>query len=229
MLQRLGIIPDGNRRWGNEHMLSAATQGHSRGRETAQKIIEAAFAEGVTDVVFLGATDLNLRNRPRGEVEHLYRLLKDELRARLVGGERGTRLYVRGDWTKFRPDAELAELIRTAEEVTARDAVRSLTILFGHNGLEDVISATTRAVHAGEPVDRESIRPFLPTSHLGEIDLIIRTGVENKDYHLSGSLLPYHTQKAYLYFTETLWPDFTPEELRKACAHYRSLPKRGGA
>ena len=223
------FIPDGNRRWAKRNMLSATALGHSKGRETAQRLIETSFSEAVKHVVFLAATDLNLLKRPQEEIAHLYRLLKSELRQRLRSGKKGTRLYVRGDWAKYGPDAELAELIRMAEDATARDALRSLTILFGHNGLDDVINASARTEREGESVNRESIRLLLPTGHIPQVDLVVRTGVKNNDHHLSGSLLPYHTLKAYFHFTETLWPDLTPEDLRVALAHFRTLPKREGA
>jgi undecaprenyl diphosphate synthase len=62
---------------------------------------------------------------------------------------------------------------------------------------------------------------------LPNVDLIVRTGIEN-DPHLSGNVLMWQADYAQLYFTETLYPEFTTQELGLAIADYKSRMRRQG-
>src|SRR5262249_23763843 len=75
-----------------------------------------------------------------------------------------------------------------------------------------------------EEIDEQSVRSFLTTSELPDLDLLIRTGGEKR---LSDFLL-FESAYAELFFTETLWPDFTEATLDEAIAVFRRRERRYG-
>jgi undecaprenyl diphosphate synthase len=65
----------------------------------------------------------------------------------------------------------------------------------------------------------------LYTKDLPELDLLIRTSGELR---ISNFML-WQVAYAELYFTKTLWPDFTPKEFVLAIKDYQSRERRFGA
>jgi len=61
---------------------------------------------------------------------------------------------------------------------------------------------------------------------LPPVDLVIRTGGEP---HWSSGLMMWDVADAQLYFTETLYPDFSAEEFKKAIKEYSETQRRMGA
>ena len=73
-------------------------------------------------------------------------------------------------------------------------------------------------------INEETFAKFLDTAGMPDPDLIIRTG---GDLRLSG-YFPWQSVYSELYFTKTLWPDFTPAELDKALEDYSQRERRFG-
>jgi undecaprenyl diphosphate synthase len=75
-----------------------------------------------------------------------------------------------------------------------------------------------------EDINEEVIGGYLTTSDMPDPDLLIRTSGELR---ISNFLL---WQLAYseLYFTDCLWPEFTPEEFYRAIVDYQHRERRFG-
>ena len=69
-----------------------------------------------------------------------------------------------------------------------------------------------------------NIDAALDTADLPPLDLLIRTSGEIR---LSNFLL-WQAAYAELYFTEVLWPDFTPEHFQEAVASFAGRERRYG-
>lgn len=227
-MRSIVFIPDGNRRFAKRNALQSLLAGHSKGAEVARTLVETALEEGVTHVVFLGATELNLKERSAEERNHLYALFKKYLQELLDAKRSDRRIYIRGNWSEYHSDPELASLVASVESRSvAADSAQHLTFLFGHDGRRDITDAAERLTASGLKVTVESICRKLPTSHLGEIDCIFRSGVEG-DPHNSGSLMPFQTGNSQFIFTEKLWPEVTADYLRRAIADVRKRQRRLG-
>ena len=222
------FIPDGNRRFAKRNKLASVLAGHGKGAEVARTLVEAALEEGVEHVVFLGATELNLKERSDEEVAHLYGLFKKYLRELLEVKRPDRRMYIRGNWGDYHPDQELANLVAMVESrPIATTCTQHVTFLFGHDGRRDIADVADRLAVRGERVTVEAIYQKLPTAHIGEVDCIFRSGVEG-DPHNSGSLMPFQTGNSQFVFTSKLWPEVTVDDLRKAIADVRKRPRRLG-
>ena len=77
---------------------------------------------------------------------------------------------------------------------------------------------------AVEDIDVELFGQHVCMADLPAVDLLIRTG---GDYRLSNFLL-WQAAYAELYFTPTLWPEFTVEELDDAFAVFAGRERRFG-
>jgi undecaprenyl diphosphate synthase len=226
--QHIGIILDGNGRWAAQRGLPR-TAGHEKGADAVRWAVRGCHERRVPTLTLYAFSAANW-SRPKEEVETLMRLcaeFAERERAELV--ERGVRVRVIGDLE------ELPTATRRATEAlceaTERGSQMTLALALSYGGRRDVVSAIKQIAiraRAGliipEEVDERQIRRHLSTSELSDPDLIVRTGGERR---LSDFLL-FECAYAELFFTETLWPDFTDATLDEAISAFSRRQRRFG-
>lgn len=217
---------DGNRRWASLHGLPKVI-GHDRGAKRVRTLVEACMARGVSHLTLFAFSTENWK-RPAAEVSSLMglfvRYLQKESNDMHKGG---VRLKVIGDRSAF--DTRLQELMAHVEAMTEHNTGITLTIAANYGGRWDMLQAMQvwYAANPGAPVTaltEDALRPHLSLAGAPDPDLLIRTGGELR---ISNFML---WQSAYteLYFTSTLWPDFSSQALDEALAWYAGRERRFG-
>ncbi len=225
MPRHVAMIMDGNGRWAKKRLLPRIA-GHVKGVELVREMVRACLERGISFLTLFAFSSENWR-RPQEEVTLLMQLFVKALEQEVEKlGRNGVRLRVIGDLPRFGP--QLQELICRAEEKTAGNSRLVLTIAANYGGRWDIMQAINRlAQSAPERLGmwtEADLEPFLSMHFAPEPDLFIRTGGEER---ISNFLL---WQLAYteLYFTPTLWPDFTAAEFDKAIASFQERERRFG-
>lgn len=220
----VAIIMDGNGRWAEIRGLPRV-EGHKRGAERAKEIITAASESGI-DTLTLYAFSMENWQRPGDEVSMLMRLLESYLRTRfdqLI--KKGIVFKTIGEIWRLPENIRL--LIEDAEDRSSINKGMKLVLALSYSGRNEIIRAVKRIVESGtrsEDITESLFESYLDTANLRPPDLIIRTSGEKR---LSNFLL---WQSAYseLYFTDTLWPDFTRDEFFIALRDYQLRDRRFG-
>lgn len=222
--KHVGIIMDGNGRWAELRGLPRI-EGHRRGSERVKEITEAAMELGIK-VLTLYAFSLENWKRPTSEVKTLMRLLEFYLKKELPGlMEKDIVFRAIGDIKRL-PE-EIQVLIRDVEGKTSSNTGMVFVAALSYSGRNEILRAMKKIISSGimaEELTEETFNSYLDTFGLPEPDLIIRTSGEMR---ISNFLL---WQGAYseLYFTDTLWPDFTKEEFFLAIQCYQQRERRFG-
>ena len=207
----VAVVMDGNGRWAARRGLPR-TAGHHAGARAVRPIVEAAPRLGVTMLTLYALSSDNLSRPPR-EVAALLRLLADYLgREAPRLAERGVRLQVVG--RRDRLPARLLAAIDEAERRTAGGRALHLRIAVDYSARGEI-----RRALADAPADGQ-----FPLDAWPDVDLVVRAGGERR---LSDFLL-WECAYAELWFSDRLWPDFTPRDLEEAMAEYRRRDRRFG-
>lgn len=222
----IAIVMDGNRRWASQRCMPKAI-GHASGARRVRDIVQACSDRGIRYLTLFAFSTENW-SRPVEEVNSLMGLFVHYLEKEVNAmNANGVCLKVVGDLGAF--DARLQRLMRESQEKTAHNTRITLTIAANYGGRWDMLQATRAWIkdHSGDAaalLDEASLRPYLSMAYAPDPDLFIRTGGESR---VSNFLL---WQMAYseLYFTDTLWPDFTPESLDVAIAWFHQRDRRFG-
>jgi undecaprenyl diphosphate synthase len=215
---------DGNGRWASAHGLTVA-EGHRAGSRALRPIVETAIDLGVGSLAVYAFSTENW-TRPADEVEALMEIFGDTIDRELVDlAQEGvrTRFVGRRDRAPEWLQAKLSEL----EEATADRTRLSLWIAFDYGGRAELVEAARRIVESGvdaDDVDEELVARNLYAAAMPDPDLVIRTSGELR---ISNFLL-WQSAYAEFVFTETLWPDFGPDEFRAAVEDYASRRRRFG-
>ena len=228
MPRHIAIIMDGNGRWAKKQGL-ARVFGHKRGVETVHNITVAATELGIEYLTLYTFSTENW-NRPKEEIDALMNLLVDTIvKETPTLMENNVRLLTIGDLNRL-PEAARRKFMGCVEQ-TAGNTGLSMVIALSYSARWEIINAMQTAVRraqAGElraeDVNEQLVSSLMTTAEMPDPDLLIRTSGELR---ISNFLL---WQLAYseLYFTECLWPDFTPEELYKAILDYQNRERRFG-
>lgn len=221
----LAIIMDGNGRWATRRGLPR-TAGHQAGSRTVRSVVEAAPAVGVTTLTLYAFSSDNWR-RPPAEVGRLMSLFATALRRETGRCVRhGVRLSVIG--RRDRLPATLAQGIEAAELATRSGGRLHLRVAVDYSAREVLARAAGRLSAEGEVSPAALAAAIASAQHEAQpspaVDLLIRTG---GDQRLSDFLL-WECAYAELYFTPTLWPDFSEADLREAVAEYHRRERRFG-
>ena len=111
------------------------------------------------------------------------------------------------------------------EERTGGNTRLNLTVAINYGGRDELVRAAARAAARGA-VDEAAIAACLDTAGMPDPDLVIRTSGETR----TSNFLPWQAAYAEYEFTDTLWPDFTPEALEAVLVRFAGRNRRfGGA
>ena len=226
--QHVAIIMDGNNRFAKKKQMQKG-DGHREGKNVLDPIVEHCRKVGVKALTVYAFSSENW-NRPQYEVDLLMALLEETIHEqipRMVKFEISLRFI--GDRSRLSP--KLRELMLHAEELTAKFTHMTLTIAVSYGGMWDISQAaqTLARLVKEDKLAVDQITPDLFGRHvslgdLAPVDLMIRTG---GDYCISNFLL-WQAAYAEFYFTQTLWPEFTIQELDHAFDVFRGRERRFG-
>ncbi len=222
--QHIAIILDGNGRWAKSKGMPR-NYGHTVGAKNVETILRAADELGVRYVTMYAFSTENW-NRPKGEVEALMKLLNSYLKNCIKTAKKNNmRVRVIGDISRLEEDFQ--NKIRNLEEESKSNTGLNFQIAINYGSRDEMLRAMKKMVEDGiapEEITEERFEEYLDTKDIPAPDLMIRTSGEQR---LSNYLL---WQLAYseFYFTDVPWPDFSPDELKKAIQAYSDRDRRYG-
>jgi len=217
----VGIIMDGNGRWGEQRGLSR-TDGHHAGVDAVRRVMMAAPGLNIDTLTMFAFSSDNWK-RPKPEVSGMMQLIEHYMTMQAQPfADAGVKLTVIG--RRDRLPATTVAAIEKIEAITADGTMLNARLAIDFSGRHALLEAAAKAFWNG-PLTADTLSQALATgSGYRNIDLLIRTSGEQR---LSDFLL-WESAYAELWFTKTLWPDFTGKELADAVTAFRNRNRRFG-
>ena len=226
--RHIAVIMDGNNRYGTANALGKG-QGHVAGKDALDPIVEYCVDAGIEVLTVFAFSSENWQ-RPPSEVALLMQLLTSTIHEQMPRmNEYRIRLRFIGDRSQLSHD--LQTLMADAEAETAHFEAMTLVIAISYGGQWDIANAAkqlAQQVEAGElraaEIDKEMLGNYVQLADAPAVDMLVRTGGE---YRISNFLL-WQSAYAELFFTQTLWPNFTADELAAMVAEFTQRQRRFG-
>ena len=226
--KHVAIIMDGNNRFAQKNHMQKG-DGHREGKNSLDPIVEHCRAKNIQALTVFAFSSENW-NRPAYEVDLLMKLLEQAIHEQLPRMQRHN-IALRFIGDRSRLSNQLSALMQDAEQQTANNTAMTLTIAISYGGMWDMAHAAQQIAAkvakqelTVEQINTEVFAQHISLSDLPAVDLLIRTG---GDYRLSNFLL-WQAAYAELYFTNTLWPEFSTQELDHAMAVFAGRERRFG-
>jgi undecaprenyl diphosphate synthase len=226
--EHVAIIMDGNGRWARSRGMPRPA-GHRASVKVVRRVVEECAKRKVGYLTLFAFSSENWR-RPADEVGMLMNLFLDALEREVSDLHRNqVRLSFIGDRELL--GAELGRRMRTAEELTLGNSGLRLIVAMAYGGRWDIAQAcrslaadAAAGTLAAAAIDEAQIAQRLALAGIPDPDLLIRTGGERR---ISNFLL-WNLAYTELYFSDELWPEFSPAHLDAAFEYYRQRERRFG-
>lgn len=220
-LTHLGIIADGNRRWAKERGLPTI-EGHKKGLETIETLIEAAGVAGIQYVTFYVFSTENW-GRSEAEVSYIMKLAESSiLKYAEKMAAHNARLLVLGSPDKL--SQAMQKVIAKAEKMTANGTGLTACFCFNYGGEQEIVDAAQAVAASGERVTPEAIRAHLYHPEVPDVDMIVRTSGEER---ISGFML-WRAAYSELMFLPKYFPEMGAEDIAAIVDEYQKRHRRFG-
>lgn len=225
----IAVIMDGNGRWAKKQGFFSRIKGHENGVNALRELSTAAAELGIKYLTVYAFSTENW-NRPKREVNALMSLLVGALKSELPTLQSNNiKLNAIGNLQSL-PEKALHEL-REVMDATATNTHMTLTLALSYSSKSEIINAVRLIASDAqnghlnpEDISEKTFEKYLYTHGMPDPDLLIRTSGE---YRISNYLL-WQIAYSELYFSDTLWPDFTRIDLYKAIQSYQQRERRFG-
>lgn len=220
----VAIIPDGNRRWARSKGLPA-TEGHAFAatKERFHALLTEAKKLGIRYLTLWAFSTENWK-RDEKEVKKLFELLRSTIH--WFSKELVTqKIHFKHLGRRDRLPKDLVKEIEKVEKLTKHFTEHHVHFCLDYGGRDELVRAINKLLSSGvKHIQEEDLHRFLDTQGIPDPDLIIRTSGEQR----TSGFMPFQATYSELYFTDCYFPDFGPEELRKAVESFSKRKRRFG-
>jgi len=222
----IALIPDGNRRWA-EKRGKPIWYGHIQGAKKMEQFARWCLERPEVKTVTIYALSTENLKRSDVELKQLWDIYIKELGKLKYDKEindKRVKVNIFGNSATWPTGVK-----QTAKEVmtaTRHYGGSVLNVLIAYGSKFEILNAMKKMVKGGVkkiPFAESVFNKFLMVTQ--PVDLVIRTGGQ----HRISNFLLYQAAYAELYFTDTLWPDFSKKDLEKALKWYNQQKRKFGA
>lgn len=220
-IKHIAIIPDGNRRWAKEKGLPTF-EGHRRGAENFERLLNTTRDLGIGYFTSWAFSTENWK-RTEEENKYLFDLARNFIKryTKKFLSEKVRFVHL---GRKDRIPTDVVEALDDMEKKTAHFTGFTTCIGMDYGGHDELLRALDKITKSGLPITPENIEKNLDTKGMPAPDLIIRTSGEQR---LSG-FMSWQSEYSEFVFPKTYFPDFGPEELKKAVEDFENRDRRFG-
>ena len=226
----VAIIMDGNGRWAKNRG-KPRTFGHLQGVETLNNIVSHAQNLGIKFLTLYAFSTENW-NRSHSEVSFLMDLFSKKLNE-YISDDKNNKLKINIIGSRSRLSGKILRLSEDLTEKTKLNSGMTLNVAFNYGGRSEIIDASRKIAYKYkkgiiknlDDITEEKFGKFLYTHDQPDVDLLIRTGGE---FRVSNFLL-WQISYSELFFTKTLWPDFSNDDFDKAISEFNLRVRKFGS
>lgn len=228
--KHVAIVMDGNGRWANQRGLTRV-EGHRAGEAALLDVVAGAIEIGIQHLSVYAFSTENWKRSP-DEVKFLMGFNREVLRRRR---DQLNNWGVKVQWVGRTPklwNSVITEL-RDAEEMTKKNRTMTLQMCVNYGGrleLVDAIRDIAAEAAAGTlnpaKISEKTVQQHLYAPNLPDVDLFIRSSGEQR----TSNFLLWQSSYSEMVFQNTLWPDYSRQNLWDAVESYIGRDRRfGGA
>ncbi len=233
MLQHIGVILDGNRRFARE-LMKRPWEGHRLGLEKSRDVLQWACESGIKYMTAYVLSLENLKSRPRMELRLILEYLGKEADSIVKDASHAVHrfnVHVKFIGCTHLLPKSLQKKLAAVEKKTAAYKKHFLNIAVAYSGQQEIVDATKKILEEGlkgiiTPADLSvrMLKEHLYTNGQPMPDMIFRTGGEKR----ISNFLPFQSAYSELVFTDRRWPELTKKDFDEAIREFDSRRRRFG-
>ena len=215
---------DGNQRWAKEKQL-IGKEGYTKGLNNIKEIVEVCIKQKIK---YLTLFALSSENINRSSVNTIFEILLNTYKKFLAEFKNKKEVKIQIIGEKDNLPINILNVLSNLENATKGNEKILLNIAFNYGLDKELVSIVNQTLkdHIGndQPISFKSIKKNMYLSNIPDPDLLIRTGGFKR---LSNFIL-LNLSYTELYFTDSMWPDFSEKELLKIIHDYKKIERKYG-
>lgn len=222
-LGHIALILDGNKRWAKRNSFTN-TYGYSKGFKNIKSIVNYSLSINLSNLTIFA---LSSENYNRSSINIIYKIIYENFTNVFedLVTKNGVKIKIFGNKENL-PD-KIIKIFNRLEKLSVNNKNLNLNIAFNY-GFKDEIKKVLKIIKSNKfKIDLENDKEIKELFFLGEIpdpDILIRTG----GYQRLSNFIMYNLTYTELFFTETLWPDFSINELKSIITKFLEINRKYG-
>tara|TARA_B100000989_G_scaffold284418_1_gene251217 strand:+ start:2807 stop:3490 length:684 start_codon:yes stop_codon:yes gene_type:complete len=222
-LDHIALILDGNKRWAKKNKLKNF-EGYLKGFENIKKLVKYSLDLKISNLTIF---TLSSENFHRSSINIIYNIIYENFSNILdeLVKDNGVKIKIFGSRNNL--PKKIVDIFDHSEKISSKNNSLNLNIAFNYgfkNEIKEIFKKINgRKVKINFENDKEVEKLFFLGS-FPDPDLLIRTG----GYQRLSNFIMYKLTYTELFFTETLWPDFTEKEFKSIIIDYHRVRRKYG-
>ena len=222
-LNHIALILDGNKRWAKKNKLSYIN-GYTKGFENIKNLVTYSLSKQVANLTIF---TLSSENFNRSSINLIYDIIYNNFSKTFndLVKEKGIKIKIFGSRKNL--PSKILEIFQNIEELSLNNKNLNLNIAFNYGFKDEIKNIITNITKKENNIKLDSQRDIDNLFFLGAFpdpDILIRTG----GYKRLSNFIMYNLTYTELFFTETLWPDFSEKEFSLIINQYLNIDRKYG-
>ncbi|MDC3206325.1 polyprenyl diphosphate synthase [Pelagibacteraceae bacterium] len=222
-LSHIAVILDGNKRWAkkNNH---TNLHGYTKGFENIKNLVTYSLSKKISNLTLF---TLSSENFKRSSINIIYDIIYNNFTktfSELIE-DKGVNVKIFGSRKNL--PKKILEIFDSIEKSSSNNKKLNLNIAFNYGFKEEIKNVIQKALENKTNLNFDNENNINELFYLGSLsdpDILIRTG----GYKRLSNFIMYNLTYTELFFTDTLWPDFSEKELNSIINQYSKIDRKYG-
>ena len=222
-LNHIALILDGNKRWAKKNNQSNLN-GYTKGFENIKSLVTYSLSKKLSNLTIFA---LSSENFHRTSINIIYEIIYNNFSNTFndLVKDKGVKIKIFGSRENL--PSKIKEIFQNIEASSFNNKNLNLNIAFNYGFKDEIKNILTKIINMDRNIKLDNDKDIENLFFLGSIpdpDLLIRTGGHKR---LSNFIM-YKLTYTELFFTETLWPDFSEKEFNVIIEKYLKIHRKYG-
>ena len=222
-LNHIALILDGNKRWAKKNNLSNLN-GYTKGFENIKNLVTYSLSNKISNLTIF---TLSSENFNRSSINIIYDIIYDNFSKTFndLVKEKGVKIKIFGNRKNL--PSKILEIFQNIEKSSLNNKNLVLNIAFNYGFKDEIKQILKNIINKNVNIQLDNEKDLNNLFFLGSLpdpDILIRTG----GYKRLSNFIMYNLTYTELFFTETLWPDFSEKEFNSIINQYFNIDRKYG-
>ncbi len=222
-LSHLAFILDGNKRWAKNKKLSNI-EGYKQGFEKIKEIVNYSLKINISNLTLYTLSSENI-NRP--SINIIYEIIYKNLTIMIDEFVKNKNINLHIFGSKKNLPRKILNIISDVEKYKNEKPSLNLNLAFNYGFKEEIRDVLHNYKNNNYNINlnnENEIRNLFNLKSSNDPDILIRTG----GYKRLSNFIMYNLTYTELFFVDTLWPDFSVNELNQIINQYSKIDRKYG-
>ena len=222
-LEHIAFILDGNKRWAKKNNVSNFI-GYSKGFENIKNLVNFSLNIKLKNLTLYA---LSSENFHRSSLDLIYDIIYKNFSKYFedLVIDNGVKIKIFGSRKNL--PKKIIEIFENIENLSLNNNTLNLNIAFNY-GFKDEIKKVLNRVKSNSLEinlnNEQEINKLFDIGKFPDPDILIRTG----GYKRLSNFIMYNLTYTELFFTDTLWPDFSEKDFHDIINEYSNISRKYG-